>query len=268
MSSLLRVLTVDDEPLALRRLKLLLQTMSDVAHVGEAHSCAEARRQISDVEPDVILLDIRMRDGDGFEIVQELAERRRAPSVIFVTAFDHYAVKAFEGAVVDYLLKPVERDRLASSLSRVRQMRRAAQAEQRIDAMHELIRSLRSAAAGREAESYESEFWVRGGNGFVRVPVDAIECASSQDDYVALHTGSGAHLMRGSIRQFQTRVEPGVFVRVHKGWLVRKTAITNIRAARVGGAKILLRSGREVPAGRVYLRELRNSLRATPANNL
>jgi len=167
--SALRVLTIDDEMLALRRLKLLLQAIPYVEHVGEASSCAEALSSIAALAPDAILLDIKMRDGDGFEVVEALAERPNPPAVIFVTAFDHYAVRAFESAVVDYLLKPVERERLARALRRVRQQLRAFDAEQRLGEMQEIVRNLRSLAAGREdRQPFETEFWLRGAGGVVR----------------------------------------------------------------------------------------------------
>ena len=122
--SVLRVLTVDDEALALRRLKLLLQAMPYAEHVGEANSCAEALAEIAALTPDAVLLDIKMRDGDGFEVIEALAERPNPPAVIFVTAFDHFAVRAFESAVVDYLLKPVKsvifRARVGATLERKR----------------------------------------------------------------------------------------------------------------------------------------------------
>jgi DNA-binding LytR/AlgR family response regulator len=93
------------------------------------------------------------------------------------------------------------------------------------------------------------------------VPVDAIDCVSSEDEYVAIHTGDRSHLMRSSIRQFESRVGPDLFVRVHRRWLVRRRAIAELHTSRLGRAEIVLRSGRRVPAGRVYLKQLRQSLR-------
>lgn len=257
----LRVLTVDDEMLALRRLKLLLQGMPNVEHVGEAASCAEGIAAIRDSSPDAVLLDIKMRDGDGFGIVEWLSSRTNPPAVIFATAFDHYAVRAFECAIVDYLLKPIERDRLAHALSRVRHQLRATDAEQRISEMQAIVRNLRLAAAGRSDTPFETEFWLRGTTGIVRVPLESIESVSIEDDYVAIHSASGSHLMRGSLRQFESRVEPGHFVRVHRRWLIRKSEIEELRTPRFGGAQVLLRSGRKMPVGRVYLKQLRDSLR-------
>ena len=256
----IRVLTVDDEVLARRRLKLLLKGMPHVEHIGEAASCKDAMAAIQDLSPDAILLDIRMRDGDGFEIVEWLGDRPNPPAIIFVTAFDHYAVRAFERAAVDYLLKPIERERLAQAIRRAHERLQALEADQRISDMQELVKNLRSAAAGRSDTPFDTEFWLRSASGLVRVPVDSIECVSSEDDYVAFHTATGSHLMRGSLRQFENRVEPGQFVRVHRRWLVRRSAIYELRTRRAGNAEVTLRSGKKMPVGRVYLRQLRKDL--------
>ena len=115
----LRVLTVDDEPLALRRLHVALENIPDVVHVGSAGGRAEALRQIEKHRPDVILLDVRMRDGSGFDIVEKLMSGE-PPVIIFVSAFDDHAAKAFEVRAIDYILKPVGYDRLKSALDRAR----------------------------------------------------------------------------------------------------------------------------------------------------
>lgn len=256
----LRILVVDDEPLALRRLKLLLQSTSYCEQVGEASSCTEALEKIASSSPDVILLDIRLRDGNGFDVVQSIAHRPNPPAVIFVTAFDQFAVRAFETSVVDYLLKPVERDRLARALSRAREHLRAMSSDQRVAELQSVVRNLRSAHAGKGQRSYETEFWVRGSSGLVRILVESIDCVSSEDEYVSLHTPGGSHLMRSSLKQFEARVEPDLFVRVHRRWLVRKEAIAEVRTPRLGSSEIVLRNGRRVPAGRVYLKHLRQQL--------
>jgi DNA-binding LytR/AlgR family response regulator len=256
----LRVLSVDDEMLALRRIRLLLQGIPNVEHVADASSCADALVAIARTDPDVVLLDIKMRDGNGFDVIDALGGRANPPIVIVVTAFDHFAVQAFHHAVIDYLLKPVERERLAAALARARRLAQDHEAGQRLLEMQEVIRNLRSEAASRTDSPYEREFWIRGGEGFVRVPLEAIESVSSEDDYVAFHTGTGSHLMRGSLRRFEGRVEPGHFVRVHRRWLVRKSAISEIRTRTLGGAELTLRSGRKTPVGRVYLKQLRSAL--------
>jgi DNA-binding LytR/AlgR family response regulator len=257
----LRVLTVDDELLALRRLKLLLQTMPHIDHVGEASNCGEALARIHELRPNVVLLDIKMRDGNGFQVVEAVAERPNPPAIVFVTAFDQFAARAFDSAVVDYLLKPVERDRLARALARVQERLKAIDAEQRADELQQILRNLRAAPHNDGDPAYETEFWLRSSSGLVRVPVDAIDYVSSADEYISIHTPFGAHLMRGSIRQFTHRVEPGLFVRVHRRWLVKRSAIAELSTRALGRAEVVLRNGQRLPAGRVHMKQLRHLVR-------
>jgi len=253
----LRILTVDDELLALRRLKLLLQKIGNVDHIGEATGCVEAVAKIALLKPDVVLLDIKMRDGSGFDVIDALQEHLQPPVVLFVTAFDEFAVRAFDTAVADYLLKPVEKERLIRALDRARQRSTSVDAEQRADELQHVVRQLRNARHQGRNEAYESEFWLRGAGGLVRVHVDAIDCVSSEDEYVGLHTAPGTHLMRSSLRQFADRVEPRLFVRVHRGWLVKESAIAELRTRGADGPEVVLRNGRRLPTGRVYLKHLR-----------
>jgi two-component system, LytTR family, response regulator AlgR len=136
---------------------------------------------------------------------------------------------------------------------------RATDAEQRVSELQSIVRNLRSAVAD-STRPFESEFWLKSASGLVHVPIDAIDCVSSEDDYVALHTNKGSHLMRGSIRQFGDRIEPDLFVRVHRRSLVRKAAIAELRTPRVGRAEVILHSGKRVAAGRVYLKQLRGMI--------
>jgi len=253
----LRILTVDDEVLALRRLKLLLQKIPQVEHVGEATGCADTLAKIATLKPDVVLLDIKMRDGSGFDVIDALQDHLQPPVVLFVTAFDEFAVRAFDTAVTDYLLKPVDKERLMRALNRARMRATSADAEQRVDELQQVVRQLRNARHQGDEEPYESEFWLRGAGGLVRVHVDAIDCVSSEDEYVGLHTATGMHLMRSSLRQFADRVEPRLFVRVHRGWLVKESAIAELRTRGADGPEVVLRNGKRLPTGRVYLKHLR-----------
>jgi two-component system LytT family response regulator len=259
----LRVLTVDDELLALRRMKLLLQTIAQAEQVGEASSCGEALSKIDQLRPDVLLLDIKMRDGSGFDVVDAIAQRPNPPAVIFVTAFDQFAARAFDSAAADYLLKPVERERLLRALLRVQRQLQANDAEQRVDELQQILHNLRASRAGDDLPVFETEFWLRSAGGLVRVPVDAIDFVSSADEYVAIHTPSGSHLMRGSIRQFADRVEPGLFVRVHRRWLVKRSAIVELSTRRIGRTEVVLRNGLRLPAGRVHLKQVRQIIQSS-----
>ncbi|HEU0311207.1 MAG TPA: LytTR family DNA-binding domain-containing protein [Sphingomicrobium sp.] len=260
--TMLRVLTVDDELLALRRLKLLMQTMPNVDHVGEASNCDEALSRINELRPNVVLLDIKMRDGSGFHVAEAVAERPNPPAIVFVTAFDQFAARAFDSAVVDYLLKPVERERLSRALNRAQDRLKASDAEQRVDELQQILRNLRAAPRAKGDPAYETEFWLRSSNGMIRVPVDAIDYVGSADEYISIHTPSGAHLMRGSIRQFTHRVEPGLFVRIHRRWLVKRSAIAGLSTGAIGKPEVVLRNGQRLPAGRVHVKNLRQMVRS------
>jgi CheY-like chemotaxis protein len=126
-----------------------------------------------------VLLDIKMRDGNGFEVVEAVAQRPNPPLIIFVTAFDQYAAQAFDSAVTDYLLKPVERERLARALLKAERQLHIKDAELRVDELQQVLRNLRAARNGDGQQEFETEFWLRGSGGLVRVPVDAIDCVSS-----------------------------------------------------------------------------------------
>ena len=138
----LRIVAVDDEPLALRGLELLLQDIDDVELVGTASGCATAKQVIARHQPDLVLLDIKMRDGSGLTLAREIAEDG-GPGVIFVTAFDRFAVRAFELAAIDYILKPADIGRLRSAIQRSRRQLQVKDGEQRIAELQAIIRSLR-----------------------------------------------------------------------------------------------------------------------------
>lgn len=253
----LRVLVVDDERLAVRRLVILLRRMAAVEVVGEAHGVRDAIAKVETLSPDVVLLDIKMRDGNGFEVVEALTRNVLAPSVIFVTAFDRFAVRAFEASAIDYLLKPVEPDQLARALDKARLHRDAHDAAMQIAELREVIHKLRSDAR-QTSEAEETELWLKRGSVLVRVPLETINRVSSEDDYVRLHAGAESFLMRGSIRQFEQKLSGSRFIRIHRRWLVRKSEIAGLRSLPLGRTAVLLRSGEQLIAGRVYAKGLRS----------
>lgn len=258
----LRVVIVDDEPLALRRLKVLLDDMPDVQLVGAASSCAEAADVIEASSPDVLLLDIRMRDGTGFDVIEDRREADH-PFVIFVTAFDHYAVRAFEQAAIDYLLKPIDVGRLEQALARVRSRYEEEERDgSRIEEMREVIENLRAALHDQQNDTESGDIWVRSANGsFTRVLLSDVHWISSEDDYVRLHLDKTTHLVRSSIRAIETKLEDGQFVRVHRSALVRLASIAEVRRSPSGRREVILENGEKIAAGRVNFRSLRELFR-------
>jgi len=252
---------VDDEPLALRRLEIVLKGISGVRLIGSAALCCEAIRAIAELRPDVVLLDIRLRDGTGFDILDQLPAEVR-PVVIFTTAFDHFAIRAFEVSAVDYVLKPIEAARLQEAIGRAHERLAADDSAREIEEMRRIIADLRAEFHAGQPSPYETELWVRGISGsLTHVALDQVDWVSSEDDYVRLHTPTGSHLLRISIKALSARIDSAKFVRVHRAALVRLAAIAQLRQSATGRRDVILRDGTRIATGRVYARRLREMLR-------
>lgn len=258
----LSVLIVDDELLARRRLATMLRQIVDVEIAGEAGDGDAALELIAARTPDVVLLDIKMPGKSGFDILP-LLQGPAVPVVIFVTAFNHYAVKAFEVAAVDYLLKPVAFDRLQGALARARDVLASRDSRSRVAEMAGVIETLRrGAAAEAEAPRFESEFWVQRRAEYLRVPVARLDWIEAERDYVRLHVGSEAYLLRDTISGLDERLDPALFIRVHRSAIVRRDRIAAIRQAGYGAIKVALSTGVEVPVSRSYASKVRQLLHA------
>jgi len=257
---ILRTLIVDDEPLARRRIATMLRQIVGVEIVGEAEDGDTALDMIRALAPDVVLLDVKMPGTDGFELLP-LLEGPVVPVVIFVTAFNHYATRAFEVSAVDYLLKPVAFDRMRAAMERARGELASRDAEGRIAEMAAVIAALRDNPVDRPAKSaFESEFWVQRRGEFVRIPVSHLDWVGAERDYVRLHVGNDVFLMRETMGGMAERLDPALFMRVHRSAVVRSTLVAAIRQAGYGAIKLALVNGIEVPVGRTYAPRVRQLL--------
>ena len=258
----LRVLAIDDEPLALRRLEWCLQEMPGIALVGKTGNPQQGLEMIRTLAPDVVLLDVDMPELSGFELIDALGRRTDCPEIVFVTAFDHFAVKAFAVSVVDYLLKPVERSRLLEALERARVRRELRDAQARVHELREIIDNLRAERRGGGAQKkYETELWIREGDARVRMPVEMIERLEADGDYVRLHVGQRVRLMRARLGDLAERLDPAQFVRIHRSEIVRHDLIAAIRRHDSGRTFAVLAGGREVPVSRRYVSRITQTLR-------
>jgi len=260
----LRVLIVDDEPWARRRMATMMAQLTDVEMVGAAADGDTALRLIEEQAPDVVLLDIKMPGRSGLELLPML-RGPGVPIVIFVTAFNEYAVRAFELAAVDYLLKPVPFERMREALTRARHALRSRDAETRLAEMSAVIAALRSDADTRMTErGYDRDFWVLQHGEYVRVPVERIEWVEAERDYIRLHTGTASYLVRDTMVRTEERLDPTQFVRVHRSTILRRTIVSAVRIGNYGALKVVLLNGAELPVGRSYAERVRE-LFATPA---
>jgi DNA-binding LytR/AlgR family response regulator len=263
----LRIVAIDDEALALRRVEIALSQVPDVELVGIARGGREGLALIEKLRPDVLLLDINMAGFGGFDVVEGLTAAN-APLIIFVTAFDEYAVRAFQVSAIDYLLKPLEFDRLRAALDKARTTLRLIDADERTAELKELIATLRRDRQPAEQPRYETELWAPRGSGFERVLVSQIDWIEAERDYVHLHTPGRSYLLRETMNGIQSRLDPDMFIRVHRSALVRIDRIGVICRPGYGRFSVQMTTGQEVPVGRTYVKKIRKLIASVPASTI
>jgi two-component system response regulator AlgR len=236
-SALLRVLIADDEPLAAERLQVLLARTKGASLVGTASDGESAISMAEALSPDVLLLDIAMPGLDGIDVARALAGQDPSPAVIFVTAFDQFAVAAFEVAAVDYLMKPVEPERLQRALDRARDY-----------VEHHRI----AAPKVGEPSKWIDEFWASDLSGLVRIAAKDIDRVSAERDYMRLHVGRRSWLIHHSMTALEEGLDPALFVRLHRSAIVRKDFISGFTRNASGRWIARLADGTEQPVGRLY----------------
>jgi two-component system response regulator AlgR len=240
----LRTLLVDDEPLAIERLQILCARIPGLHLVGTATDGESALRLVGALRPDLLLLDIAMPGLDGLAVADAVERLEPKPAVIFVTAFNQFAVAAFDVAAVDYLLKPVAQERLERAISRVR-ARGGALSERKTE------------EAASPASPYAREFWVSHRAEIVRVPASEIDLIEAERDYMRLHVGPRSYLLHQTITALEQRLDPAQFIRLHRSTIARRDRITGFKHDGVGAWIAQLRDGREIRIGRTYLAEAR-----------
>lgn len=252
----LTILIADDEPLATRRLQTLIQRRSELRLVGIASDGEEAIEAVQNLRPDVLLLDVQMPGLDGFQVVERLANIL-PPVVIFITAFDHHAPRAFEARAVDYLVKPVEAQRLYDALDHARARCDQIAATGEVEELREIVANLRRGlAVERSASRFDHEFWIKSLGETIRVPVDTIERIEAERDYVRLHAGERSFLHREPLSEIGKRLDPDIFIRVHRSTIVRRDCVVAIGKSNSRTPVLRLNSGMKVPVGRSYADQL------------
>jgi len=249
----LKVLIADDEPLARQGLKLLVSGDARVGSIGEARNGREAVAAIRDQQPDLVLLDVQMPRMDGFGVVQAVGVDRM-PSVIFVTAHDQYAVRAFEISAVDYLLKPVTAERFQTAFARATSRLQAPAAD---DSARQMITMLDAMA---HPPRRLSRFAIRSAERTIFVPVQAVDWIEASQNYVCLHVGEARHLVHVSMNSLEAALDPDCFLRVHRSRIVNLARIRQVWSLVRGQHVIELASGARVPSGRTYGDRLRDLL--------
>jgi len=244
----MRVLVVDDEPPARRKLMNFLRQERDVEIVGEAGNGEKAAALIEELEPDVVFLDVQMPGMTGFEILETLGGR--VPLIVFVTAYDQYAVKAFEVHALDYLLKPFDRARLQTCLSRVRdQIGRSAGAD-----LQARMQRLIAEATGR---AYATRLMVKHHGRVLFLQIRDVDWIKALANYVELHVGAQTYMIRETLNSLESRLDPDLFARVHRSVIVNMDRIKELQPWSHNDYLVILKDGTEIRMSRRYHRNLK-----------
>jgi two-component system LytT family response regulator len=244
----IRVVIVDDEAPARALLREFLAAEPDVEIVGECANGFEAVKRIGELAPDLVLLDIQMPKLDGFEVLELLDP---PPVVVFVTAYDEYALRAFEVHAVDYVLKPVGRERLAEALAQVR-VRLGAPAEAAPAPAATVL-----AAAARPPGQFLERLLVKDGAQVHVLPVERVDWLEAQDDYVAIHVAGKIHLKPQPLAEVASQLDPARFVRIHRSYVLNLERLARLELYAKDSRVAILTDGKELPVSRTGYTRLR-----------
>lgn len=252
----IHVLVADDEPLARRRLIRLLTKLDWVGQIDEASNAVEARLKIEQKHPDILLLDVQMPSGSGFDVLTQLVSP--PPVTIFVTAFDQYALRAFEASAIDYLTKPIDSGRFFAAMQKAKSAVGSRFQTDRIAELQEMIASLKEALKPHTRQKYE--FWVKSMGEYVRIVQDDIIRFQAERDYVRIHVSGASYLYQETLSSLEQRLDPDEFIRIHRSCIIRKTAIAKVRKAPFSTQLVILHDGSELRVGRSYSKKLWSNL--------
>jgi two-component system LytT family response regulator len=262
MISKIRTIIIDDEALSRRGLEIRLLATQDFEIISQCANAREAIAAITAHQPDLVFLDIQMPGMSGFDVLAHLPTES-LPMVVFVTAYDQYAIRAFDAKAIDYLLKPVDDERFEAALNRVRERMQSLQAADQRDTLFNLIAEITGSgelvldellARGKKAlEPKHAEILpVRQGREIVRVPISSIEWIDAAGDYMCIHASGNTHILRGTMKDLEGYLDPKLFQRVHRSTIVNLRRVKSLRAHMNGEYFLTLDGGNELKLSRTY----------------
>ena len=247
---MIRVVLVDDEPIAREGLRLWLATEPDMSVVGEAGSPAAAIALVLHEKPDLLFLDVQMPEGDGFDVLEAIG-REHLPEVIFVTAHERHALRAFDLAALDFLLKPVREERFRTALERARREIARGEARESPARLSALLDHVRG-SCGAEGPRRIERFAVRVRDRFVIVAAADVEWIGAAGNYAELHLAGASHLVRAPLNELEAGLDPARFARIHRSSLVRLDCVREVIPATHGDYDLVLASGAVLKLSRRY----------------
>ena len=253
----IRTILVDDEKLAIQGLQLRLEAFPDVEVIDTCSNGREAIRKIKTEKPDLVFLDIQMPGFDGFSVVKGVMEIE-PPLFVFVTAYQEHAIRAFEANAVNYLLKPVDVDKLADTIERVRQRMAEKKSAEEAEKLKNVLSEVAPDAVENMPEQddstnrYEKLINVKDRGQIFRVDVDSIEHIEAAGDYMCIYTGDNSLILRETMKDLERRLDPRVFQRVHRSTIVNLDQVRQVKPHTNGECFLVLESGAQVKVSRSY----------------
>ncbi|MBI5380571.1 MAG: response regulator transcription factor [Opitutae bacterium] len=250
----IRTLIVDDEPTARRGVRLLLAADPEIEIIGEAGTGAEAVECIRRDQPALIFLDVQMPQGDGFKVLESFAPAQR-PAVVFVTAYDEYALKAFDVHAVDYLLKPYDDARFRAALDRAKHFTRHRQTSAIDDRLQQLLAYLKQTppADERETEAARPDrILIKSAGEIIFLKAEEIDWIEAEGDYMKFHVDGRAHLQRETMARLEARLDPKRFVRIHRSTIVNIDRVRKLSPSFLGEYAVVLQDGTKLKLSRGY----------------
>jgi two-component system, LytTR family, response regulator len=259
---MIEALIVDDEELARRGLEIRLRACKDVLVCGQSRNGREALQHIRDLRPDLVFLDVQMPGMDGFEVLRRLSVSEM-PAVIFVTAFSEFAIRAFEAQALDYLLKPIDDERLSAAMQRARSFLDARHATEHRQRLLRLVcslagreMSLECALAGEPSARFSRRLAIKDRGETHCIEMAAIDWIDAAGDYLCIHAEGNTFVMRGTLKRLEKALDPADFVRVHRSAIVNRHRVTAMRAHRNGEYFLKLGNDAELKLSRKYKHNL------------
>jgi two-component system, LytTR family, response regulator len=258
----LRTAIADDEPLARKRVRSLLAAEPDIEVVAECHDGRETIAAIARHRPDLLFLDVEMPEVDGFGVLEQVGPENM-PLVIFVTAYDHYAVKAFEANALDYLLKPFDEERFSKALARARiELQHARNGRTR-----QLSNLLTDVGKNKERSKGFDRLVIRSSGRIIFLNTQEVDWIEAAANYVRIHTGSESYLFRETMASLEARLDPRRFMRIHRSTIVNVEKIRELHPCNNGEYIVVLRSGKELSLSRSFRHRLQQFLRSMTAKD-
>lgn len=249
------VLVVDDEPLARRRVVRLLRQLPWVGEIAEAGNVQQALDQLARFEARILLLDIQMPGGSGFDLLARLSDGSEVPAVVFITAFDDQACRAFDASATDYITKPIEPGRFQLALERARRAAEQHGRAERIAELEEVIANLRRTPP--QQPSPLAEIWVKTKDHYVRIASTSITRIQAERDYARIHAEGREYLHNASLSELERQLPAQDFIRVHRSTLVRRDAVVRLGVGSFSSLTVVLTDGSVARVGRTYTSDVK-----------